>query len=163
MYFKYFIKAVLLFGLIGALVIACADGAAPETSSTSISITDAVDSAAADKTAAFGSGAEDTLAIENPRITTTTNYQSSMSFLGKLRDNKISPHFTDQQIIEIAKKLEIPENIEIGVSVGEPHSWEAAGIDIAEVSFYRGNSFVAGAECEVNPSNLARSIYKYEY
>ena len=40
-----------------------------------------------------------------------------MSFLGKLRDNKISPHFTDQQIIEIAKKLEIPENIEIGVSV----------------------------------------------
>ena len=86
-----------------------------------------------------------------------------MSFVGKLRGSTFSPHFTDQQIIEIAQKLEIPDNIEIGVSVSEPYSWEAAGIDIAEVSFYRGNTFVAGAECEVNTSNLARSIYKYEY
>lgn len=163
MYFKHLIKAVMLFGLIGALVTACADSAAPETSAAGISISDAVESAADSKTAAFGSGAEDDLVLENPRITTTTNYQSSMSFLGKLRDNSISPHFTDQQIIEIAQKLGIPENIEIGVSVSDPYTWEAAGISVAEVSFYRGNTFVAGAECEVNTSNLARSIYKYEY
>ena len=64
---------------------------------------------------------------------------------------------------EIAQKLGIPDNLKIGVAVGEPYVWEAAGIRIADVSFYLGDTFIAGAECEVHTSNLARSIYKYEY
>ena len=99
---KYLIKAALLFGLIGALVIACAKSTDPETSSAGISISDVIyDSRKVCKDCVF------------------------VCLVGSNADGP--------------------------------------GIRIADVSFYLGDTFIAGAECEVHTSNLARSIYKYEY
>ena len=156
------IKAVLLCGLIGMLVIACAKPSGREASPAGISVSAAIESAA-DSNTALSTRAVDNLVPEDQRFTITTNYQPAAFSLGKLNDSYRGKHFTYQQLTDIAQKLGIPDSIEIDVSVGDPYTWEAAGIDIAEVSFYEGNTFVAGAECEVNTSNLARSIYKYEY
>lgn len=161
---KYLIKAALLFGLIGALVIACAKSTDPETSSAGISISDVIENAADGQTAMIGSAPDDDNTIlDNPRITITTNYQPAVFSLERLLDKNINENFTNQQLREIAQKLGIPDNLKIGVAVGDPYVWEAAGIRIADVSFYLGDTFIAGAECEVHTSNLARSIYKYEY
>ena len=162
MYTKYLIKAVLLFGLIGICAIACSNTPAPEISSTAISISESFDSAAAQKTAVISS-AEDDSVLSDPRVTITVNYQPTMSLLGKVHDDYSGKHFTYQQLTDIAEKLGIPDNTEVDVCVSDSYTWEAAGIDLAEVSFYRENTYVAGAECEVNTSNLARSICKYEY
>ena len=163
MYIKYLIKVVLLSGLIGVLMTACVKTSDPETSASGISISDVVDNAADSKTAMINSTQDDNLILDNPRVTITTNYQPAVFSLERLLDQDLNENFTNQQLREIAQKLGIPDNIKIGVSVGEPYVWEAAGIKIADVSFYQGDIFIAGAECEVHTSNLARSIYKYEY
>ena len=150
-YINHLIKAVLLCGLIGMLVIACAKPSGREASPAGISVSAAIESAA-DSNTALSTRAVDNLVPEDQRFTITTNYQPAAFSLGKLNDSYRGKHFTYQQLTDIAQKLGIPDSIEID-----------AGIDIAEVSFYEGNTFVAGAECEVNTSNLARSIYKYEY
>ena len=141
------------------LVIACAKPSGREASPAGISVSAAIESAA-DSNTALSTRAVDNLVPEDQRFTITTNYQPAAFSLGKLNDSYRGKHFTYQQLTDIAQKLGIPDSIEID---GDPYTWEAAGIDIAEVSFYQGNSYVAGAECEVNTSNLARSIYKYEY
>lgn len=161
-YINRLIKAILLSVLAAVLAIACAKPSGREASPAGISVSAAIESAA-DSNTALSTRAEDNLVPEDQRFTITTNYQPAAFSLGKLNDSYRGKHFTYQQLTDIAQKLGIPDSIEIDVSVGDPYTWEAAGIDIAEVSFYEGNTFVAGAECEVNTSNLARSIYKYEY
>lgn len=161
-YINRLIKAILLSVLAAVLAIACAKPSDREASPAGISVSAAIESAA-DSNTALNRGAEYNPVPEDQRFTITTNYQPAAFSLGKLNDSYHGKHFTYQQLTDIAQKLGIPDSIEIDVSVGDPYTWEVAGIDIAEVSFYQGNSFVAGAECEVNTSNLARSIYKYEY
>ena len=159
---KYIIRAVLLLGLIVVPTIACANPSAPETAAAGLSNAAIISSTIEGEAAPVNARAEADLILDDTKITTTTNYQSSMSFLGKPRGNTFSPHFTDEQVLEIARKLGVPDKTEISVYVSEQYAWEEAGINIADVGFYLGDTYIAGAECEVNTSNLARSICRYE-
>ena len=162
MHIKYIFRALLLFGLIGVLAIACTNPSSSETASAGLSGVAVIGSTTEVGTPALNANAGGTLILEDTKITTITNYQSSMSFLGKPRGNTFSPYFTDGQVQEIAQKLGIPDKTEVSVYISEQYAWEEAEINIADVGFYQNGTYIAGAECEVNTSNLARSIYKYE-
>lgn len=72
------------------------------------------------------------------------------------------PKLSQEKLREIARQLDVPDNVQFEAYQDDISYWEGAGIWIRYVSFMNNSSFIAGASVDAYTGEPQRAITKYE-
>lgn len=77
----------------------------------------------------------------------------------KVTEN-LSP-LTEEEIREVSRSLNVPDDLEVEIQVGEPFYWEVGQSWLANVSVMHGGQLIAAANVDVDTKELKTGILTY--
>lgn len=77
----------------------------------------------------------------------------------KVTENQSS--LTEEEIIAVSRSLNVPDNLEVEIKVGEPFYWQAGSAWLAHVSVVYDGKTIAAADINVDTKELATGILTY--
>lgn len=77
----------------------------------------------------------------------------------KITENQSS--LTEEEIIAVSRSLNVPDDLEVEIKVGEPFYWEAGNAWLAHVSVVYDGKTIAAADVNVDTKELATGILTY--
>lgn len=77
----------------------------------------------------------------------------------KVTENQSS--LTEEEIIAVSRSLNVPDNLEVEIKVGEPFYWQAGNAWLAPVSVVYDGKTIAAADVNVDTKELATGILTY--
>lgn len=73
----------------------------------------------------------------------------------------VGRELSDEQLSEISRILDVPEDLEVQITQGEPVYWEDGGFYRTPVEIYHNGELIAGASVDSLSGGLAGNIYMY--